>query len=472
VKAVSVIVLFVVLFSNEAPAQYLSESALFQRCYSQITSLRAKKKSDLFLKVKTGQKKAIDACKDVLASAFLTANGNEVISDQNDIQAKSVLGTFHRLHSSWFGQRDFPILSSNIRNKDTKNQYDSSTPALYFTRALFTPGASVKSAITSNEHLIAYRTQMDPPNGPDSGHAKTDYFYTPLIKFAPMGELIGIKSSGPQLLSYPAFGRDGAGSIDLYRNLGGGLLGTNSYLLLNMAEMKEDNYMTDGGVKMHRRWGKAIFNDLLCRELPAVRESDVVSMVDVNSSIPFRNSASCTKCHASQDRLASVVRNMKVVSLGAGKSEFGESVRGGLYPNFHAITHQAESAWPTIPDSNYYQRPTNGTFFFRTHAGELIDRPVSSIADVGQKISETEDFYICAAKRYYNYFTGVDVNIGDLGDTDWNYKPTSGDLFHREIVVSLGRNLKNHQSLSQLILEILSLDNYKKNDFGMGSTGK
>lgn len=462
-------ILAIIMIGTKAMSDTLSESALFHRCYTQITSLTAKENNSRLLDVRAGRKKAIDACMEVLQSAQFTGPENKTISNTGDLVAKAVLLNFHRLHSSWFYSKDFPVISWPGHTYDIKNLYDSSTPALYFTRSLFRPNAKASDALTTTDFLRAVRTTMSPATGPATGHTQADYVFSSLFSFAPFGEMLGVEPTGDNVVSFIATKNSAAGSLNLYRSLGGGFLGTNAYLLLNIGGNAIGDYKTDGALKMHRIWGKAVYRDVLCRELPVVRTSDVDSFVDSTSSAPFRTSANCTKCHASHDRLSATIRGMKVTYVGIGDpTGYGQKSRGGNFPAFHAVAQPAETAWPTQSDADYYRRPNTGVLFFRNYEGQLVDQPLSGLPDLGQKLASTTDYNICLAKRYYSYFTGIDVNTGDLEDPDNYPKLTSQDSNHRQIVITLGKNLKTHQSMIQLIREILSLPHYKRSDFGTG----
>lgn len=466
-----------VLAAEKVTAQVrsLSESALFERCYAQITGVAASRRSLQYIQVKAGDKKAVDVCLEVLSKANLLRRDGQLIASETDPESKQVLANFHRLHASWFESKDFPLVDREGYQRDVQNIYDSTTPALYLTRALFGTDVPYRSAVTDGMSLRAFRTQMNPSKGADTGHQTSDYVFSPPIQFAPRGDLVGVQKAGAMIFSYPDMpfprpeGRK-AGSLDINSTLGGGLLGTNAYLLLNTTPMSTSvEYKTDGGVQMHRRWGKAVFGDLLCRELPVVRESDVIGLVDPKSSIPFRNTSACTKCHASMDRAASTIRGYKILTLGKNNlTPYGEQARAGMFPAMHPVSAPAEEKWPTEPDASYHNRPPAGTLFFRTYAGELIDKPVVSVADLGAKIADTDDFYICAAKRYYKYFTGIEINNSDLADPYRTESLTKGDRLHREIVIDLGKKLKAHQSLRTLISEILRSASYRNSDFGQG----
>jgi hypothetical protein len=80
---------------------------------------------------------------------------------------------------------------------------------------------------------------------------------------------------------------------------------------------------------------------------------------------------------------------------------------------------------------------------------------LTSLPDLGQKLAATNDLYVCGAKKYYKFLTGVDINLRDLGDS--SSAPLSpGEQFHRNKIITLGLNFKNHQSVRTLLQEIIS----------------
>lgn len=106
-------------------------------------------------------------------------------------------------------------------------------------------------------------------------------------------------------------GNDSAGVLaDLATHYGGGVLGSNTYLYLILAKQSKPLDLPDGGLLVHRGFAKSVMNDFLCREFPVVDKDDVSHFVAPESSLTFRQSASCNQCHASMDQLAGVVRNL------------------------------------------------------------------------------------------------------------------------------------------------------------------
>ena len=75
--------------------------------------------------------------------------------------------------------------------------------------------------------------------------------------------------------------------------------------------------------------------------------------------------------------------------------------------------------------------------------------------------------FVCMAKRYYKFFTGIDVDVGDIGDPNHVYL-TAEEVAVRDIVIDLGRDLKKHKNPRLLIEDILRRPEYKKSNSNVG----
>ncbi|MBX3020224.1 MAG: hypothetical protein KF799_00995 [Bdellovibrionales bacterium] len=449
----SISILALVTTAPSAPAaEQLSNVALYYRCYAQITQLRVPAADARLAAVKAGTKDPIAACLEVLDSARLTAASGTTLGNSGDTVAQAVLRTFQGLHYSWFTAKQYVLLvnSSPSWTNATYDVFDPSSPALYYTKALFDPNASYKDVITSADNLRPVRTVASPTRGVYSGQSQGSFASGATTPLVPTGVLLGAAPSG--VLT--------AGGLEVGTTAGGGYLGTIPYIQTTVAG--DVNFAIDGAVNTPRRWGRALFQDVLCRPLPVARTADVTSLVVAGAQAPFRQSAACTKCHASMDRAASVIRNFKYFSVttdGAAHSAVGIK--------FSASSVAAETSWPATGDSSFSKRPTNGTLFYRSYDGTLINTPVTSVADIGAKLANYDDFYICAAKRYFQYFTGINADIGDLNDPDYGHTLSAADLAVRQTVIDLGKKLRSTQKTRLLIEDILKLPQYRSSDFGL-----
>ncbi len=461
VMKIMIAALLLIPFSASA-GTYLSRLALFNRCYSQITGIRPAPADPLTKQVVGGQTDPIGACLQVLNKAVLSGNGNTTISNVADPEALAVLKNMHRLHASWFSMKDFTALDSgrDWLTDGVMDLWDSSTPALYITKSLFDVNPSYRGSLTGNTIYIPVRAGMTPTAGVKS-RATADLFALSPMPFAPRGALYGVTATAPATANYSITQNSVAssGTVTLAGSLGGGLLGNYTYALMNV--IQAESFAADGGTQMPRRWGRAIYHDLLCRDLPVVRNTDADAFVVMGSSVAFRRTSNCASCHASMDRVASVVRNVNYTAFGNNSMLPGQ--RGAFFVKFPAARMPSETAWPSDPDASYAKRPPTGTLFFRNYMGNLVDIGVSGPGDLANQITNQDDFYICAAKRYYAHFTGISVDTSDIYDP--NHLALSAEaMAHRNEVINLGKSLRQHNSLRKLISDILNTPQYHRSD--------
>lgn len=453
------------LSSSVVEAQ-LSPKAIFHRCYKQITQSYPSTNHALINDVVAGRLDPIAACMRVFDKASLTANGNKRIGNTGDPEALNVLRTMQQLHHSWLTNKTFPLGGLGYLDI-TKDIFDYSAVSLYYTRALLAPNYKFSDVFKGNsEHLWSDRTNNSPERGPIRNFTKTQMPYKNNTVFAPKGVLKGITTYTQKRLNY-VDNQDNDGDksktdtnttfLDIH--WGGGVLGSDIYVTMN-ADVGL-NYRANGTTLMHRKWAKNVFHDFLCRELPVVRYSDAQPFVDSGSPIAFRNEVGCTACHVSMDRAASVIRTANGIRQRNDGSQIVETYRK------HGISQGAESEWPKTNDGNFYRRPENGTFFFRTHNGNLIDQEISGAQGLGDVIASIDAPYICAAKRYYQYFTGVNANIDDIADPQYPNSLSSSDEAHRREVIQLGMQLKQHQSLRRLVEDILKKPQFKNSGYNI-----
>jgi hypothetical protein len=255
-------------------------------------------------------------------------------------------------------------------------------------------------------------------------------------------------------------------AVNLGQHFGGGFIGEQTYLMQTFGLTR--TFTSNGAERMPRKFGRSLFHDALCRQLPVIRTEDAIPFVVGTSNVPFRTSSGCVRCHASMDRVSATARNF--VYLLRGNIPIPDGPFRGfeiLVPNSLAQM-PAEATWPSAGDNSYYRRPSNGVFYFRNYLGNLVNTNVSSLDALGDAIAAQDDFYICAAKRYYQYLTGIDVSIADVSDPAGGVYLSQRDSYHRDVVIDLGLALKTSQSSRSLIEAILRLPAYKRTDFGAG----
>lgn len=448
---------------KSSAAEDLSATALFYRCYAQMTQSRPDRNSDRVQAVRNGSKDPITACLEILDSAKLN---NTTGRTANNTVAKKVLKTFHNLHSSWFQAKQFPENFTFLRNKSNRFIHDSTSPGLYLTKALLNQDTKADYVLKTTENLVAIRANNNPATSHDNVTKGDVAFANNVLQFASYGELLGIRNAGVRNWPYSwentRNNRTFSGTAAVGRNFGGGVLGSQAYLLLTVDE--DQTFKSDGAVEMPRKWARNFITDFMCRELPLIRPNDADAFIVPTSDIEFRKAAACNRCHASMDRMASTMRNLEFFAI-SGQNVFAPR-HGSVVARMRAVNRPAESGWPAVEDNNYANRPPKGRLFFRNYKGDLIDLPLNNVADLGNKLSQQDDVYICMASRYYKYFTGIKTFVGDIGDASLGLELTAQDIKQRNLVIQLGKNLKNHKDPRRLIEEIIKLPSYKKTDFG------
>ncbi|MFZ4404155.1 MAG: hypothetical protein ACOYOK_08650 [Pseudobdellovibrionaceae bacterium] len=250
---------------------------------------------------------------------------------------------------------------------------------------------------------------------------------------------------------------------------GGGVIATQEYLMLNFGWTA--TFKADGVLQMPRRWTQNVFKNFFCRNLPVLRDSDgknlivnTAGMTDAQISKvgPFRLASNCASCHGTMDQMASTLRNVtwhaNQFSIG---STPGSTVRLVRYP-LASSPVGTNSVWRDLPvsgsDTKFHLRAPMGRLYYRSYDGRLIDQSVNGAADLAQKISQTDDVYVCAAKQYFQQFTGIDVSLHDIGDpanASLNKAMNDDDWAARDFVIALGIDLKSHQKMARTIKDIL-----------------
>lgn len=463
--------IFIITGELQAASEKLSGIPLFVRCYMHLTQTFPSKNNPYRLKVESGQMEPIAACLAILNKTSLSGNSVGVQVDSSDQEQVELLNTFHRLHYSWFSNRYYPeILDYYIRN--VGNVFDASNPALYLTRALLDPTFNFDQIFTGDLTLRGVRKAyaqtnsiVDLPSRSSSNDALQG------IKYPGGRELLGVEELSKDISHNVMAEKSGSdptlvakAPIVINTHWGGGVLGSQVYMLQNI-QGSSIHYLTDGGVKSNRKWSRSVIQDFLCRELPILRDQDVGQFVLGNSSLTYRNSKGCVKCHSTMDPMAAVTRKVQYTRVSAFYND------GGSYAFLTKPTAVAGDAsyFPSAPDKSFYARPAKGHLMLRTYDGKLVYKEVTGLEQLAQEMIKLNDPYVCMAKRYFEYFTGISVNLSDIKDPANKDFPSlsKSDQFYRDAVIDLGLNLKINKNPKKLIENILKHDVYKLEDYGI-----
>jgi hypothetical protein len=431
---------------------YNDQVRKYFKCFQQFTNLPAflvvQNNVPDYLRIKNGEISASEGCVNLLNLANFTQNDQ---IDQNlDADTKglamSILRSIHSFHLTWF-ENKYPGQSGNEGLIRTSQIADYSMPAYYLTRSFFNADIDFSTIVTSNKGLKAIR-QSDYPRtnrmiygGEDDlvEFARGEQVFAPDSEFlAPLGQLIGITEEDRNLI-YPFYE---GGSV--FEHIGAGLIGTVPYLSLNSSFRA---LKSNGGLNVARTLSKQILKDLLCRDIPVLRSSDVLGGVQLGSELPFRTSTACQQCHYTIDPLAYGFRNKWFRHTNSAHM-------GTIHSETPSLPDMSESP---DNDKNFYKRDPAGIFRIRGPVDDYASVQELNFQDysgLGQTLAGHFGLYMCSAKRYLNFLTGIDLPLYDFKDPDAiGYNPKEFEVYQE--LKTWAEWLKVNQDAKGLIKQII-----------------
>jgi hypothetical protein len=450
-----------------------------QKCYAMFVKQRIQTTDTLWVKVANGTLNGTDACMQIFDKAKLGTDGriSKTGGVYDDIGGR-VLATFLEFQRSQFEVPEYmPILPTALRN--SADLIDANEPAYHFLYSLFKANEPFSNVVTRTYGIKALRfsnysrsrsilslgtgvafKQGNRIFNNDSPRVMTQDASSWPVTLVETGTLVGLSMDTTQnVSSAPATQFAYAANRNVNEHFGAGVLGTQAYLAAN----NDKAGPVTGGLNSYRVFAKNAMSDLLCKTVPALRSSDVLSFVKMNSNLPFRQGISCMQCHATMDPMAGAIRNLRTASVAHDNTSGAFGVR--FFTKVANENTQAAAAYPELSeDSNFSKRPADATLFYRSYDGSLVNVSVRGLDDLGQKISQTNDFYACAAKRYYRFLTGINVDLSDLSDPINAPNLSAGEIKYRNQVISLGQQLKQDQSLRSMLKSIIASETFIRPD--------
>jgi hypothetical protein len=472
-------------------ADMLNNLEIYSRCYIRMVRDVPDPVNDpIYRSVAAGKTKGPDGCSQLFDLAAFNSSG--VLVNRRNPIARRILKTFNDYHRTWLQART-PTTFTNGSLLIT----DQEEAPLYYTRALFSKDP-FRSVVTLNTGLTGVRDQI--LNGPPTTSflAQRLVRYTETAPFAnsrdlilqyrhttlesdrfvsrvnsltvpndsvvQSGELVGVRVqptiSLPSVLLTDSIVVDPSiapyrsrllvTSFVINRHFGGGILGSQGFLNANF-NLARGGLANDVEI-INRRVTSRIYSDILCQQQPTLTEADVASeyqsYVDRRSPYPFQTSKSCLRCHSSNDNAAFVLNHL-FTFYGGGPLTQDYGLRFYTIGALPTLSSQVGTA--PIP---FAFRPTQSLGAFLHYRENLskssspaIKQPVNSLADIGAKLATGNDLYLCAVKRYYKFFTGIDVDL--------TAKATKKiDIAHQNFVIKLGQELRSSQSARKILGEI------------------
>ncbi len=432
----------------------------------------------------------------------------------SDPEAVAVLNRFYNFHRMFFAAKDFSQIPAFYWLNDRFN--DPTEGAVYLTRLLFQQGAQYRDVVTGNYSVRAIRSLgawvrtyytggSDRWNLQIGGTGLERGLLWGVGAYAPLNKT-WLADDGSGQANFHATYYNNSTTFQSQRAYGGGIMGLSSYVMMNtgfpnIGRSDDPNYpnvrstLSNATFRMHRRLMQNVLNDLFCRSLPVLRSDDVAGLVtdylanypNSQDQVAFRVSNSCMGCHASIDPMAATMRSLFFYHTDninwLTPSEVTQSSGQTTNPAVAFVT--IPSLWSTFTsirppetpahgeysnmarDSRFYERPGTGSLRMRLMDGTLYwqtftaQGELDGLSKMGAAMAELDDLYACAASRYFEFFTGIKVSLQDIGDVR-NTPLSADDTYYRNVVLQLGRGLKQHQSLYQLVRNIFDLSLYRK----------
>ncbi len=466
----NLILIIFVVFINSSAYGTISDKAQYLRCYQRLTGksyfeIKSDKSKTAYEEVKSGDKDPIEACLELITSITID-QGTGIAQNSNNKETKSLFNNFNQYFNDMFSVKDVNPSLLNCNRETLIDFIDPERKGLYFFRTLFTPDTKFSESVTA-ESTYQYKRSAGVPDTMSfklGGKNKVSDFVIDLSsnntqaalpKLLEVGDIIGFKKA--DVLSLGAASNDLRNWTNHYK---GGVIGDKVYLRDHLP-----NIAADGAVKLARNFGERFYKDFLCRDLPLVKPSDSRVFVDTDeNAAPFRQSVSCVGCHASIDRLVMGMSHIEHKRIRGGTCErVGSKFKLRGYSGVSKITNftQDNSFWPSSGDEDFKKYKNQGRIFYRSYKGELIDIGFHGAKELGNFLAQSEDFYICQAKRAYSYLTGVDVNLNIYKGLNDEIALSEADKAHYETVITAGLGLKGHQSFTLLLKELMNSTSFK-----------
>lgn len=477
--------LSLVILPQKLVAEVRDEMKRFQKCYAIMVGERVPSNDALWLSVKNAKISGSDACMQIFDLAKLDNNGEvKKISGVHSIIGAKVLHNFMKFHKSQLQAPDYGSAIGTGSDRFTRDVIDTNEAVYHFLYSAFGTNQKYSDIITRDFSLKAIRKSSFPNrvrsilnvNLPkfeqgryitvmdENGVNQVVPDANGVLAFTPelveTGTLVGVTKETRNNPITHLTGLVGFNftSYNVNQHLGAGAIGTQAYLLANLGKDANNN----GGTGLYRRWGKHVMEDFLCRYQPSVRNEDTIDDVDVNSKISFRTGPTCMACHSTMDPITGVIRNARTAW-----SNNTTQVSTRVKFVGHRVPNGVSAEFPKMQnDTAFYLKNPDGRLFYRSYDGTLVKEEVTGLDELGEAIKKTNDLYVCAAKRYYQFFTGIDVSLLDIGAIS-TPEYTRGEMKQRQRVINMGLELKKHESVRTLIKSIIEADAFIYPDKGV-----
>ncbi len=448
----------IVAWSSSAWAGGIAdELKRLEKCHGLFVGERITKSSPLYASVSSGALSGTDACMSLLGQARLGSDGRiPSVNGVPDSTGHKILATLVEFHRSQLESPDFNAASGGSRTREM-DLFDANEPAFHFVYSLLKPGEPYSNVVmrSSGIRAIRYTARTTPRTrrvvdsgaiAYSQGPGPTPAAWNPtLIETGRIAGLVPdtvvnqIDTLETNVAQYQ--GRN------TNSHFGGGFMGSQAYML---ATWNNTNF---------RIWAKDLMADALCKDIPVLRSIDVLQAVKPTSSFAWRQGISCMQCHETMDPLSAAMRTQGLI-----RASPVNDVRFWVARN----TDRPSAPYPSMsPDPDYSRRPPDFSLKYRSFDGTLVELNGTGIPALGQALANRDDLYVCAAKRYFRFLTGIDTDLRDDSDPLNPLDLSPSEKKYRSRVIELGRQLKQDQSARELFKRIISSPTFIYPDRGV-----
>lgn len=459
--------------------QYLSGTNLYRRCYQLLLRYPLAIDSEVIKQIEAGTIDAEDACVQMVTLSVLNEDGELKNPSLSSFENQRLMATFNLLHQSWFEAYSFSFSGENF---GTGEYSDFEQMGYAFSNILFRnkkvtsilKGTElyqpVRDKVNKNEFLLTRNAHLGNfvPWNYISLYYNDDSPMQGQIPQAPRGLLRGVSIDTTPFylkkffIQYEKFSENT--TTALKRHFGGGLLGNSTYLLLNLGD--KVGMIQDGNVRIPRRWTKAVFKDILCRNLPVLSESDAKKYVSPKADYTFSRAETCVQCHATTDQFSGGIRDIQggvntYAGLDYDKGTKELEKNGKIGFSFLRSVH--ESKLLKKEDYSYAFAEPTGRLRMRDFNGTELDEPYVNLEDLGEKISGLDDFYLCQTRRYFKFLTGIDIETDPLILHNTILKQQDKIMLTQ--LYSWAMDLKKNQQLKSVLEQMIRSPYFRHKDF-------
>jgi hypothetical protein len=428
-----------------------------EKCHGLFVGERISKSSSLYLAVSTGASSGTDACMALLDRARLGSNGRiPSVNGIPDQTGHRILANLVEFHRSQLESPDFNAASGGARIREM-DIFDANEPAFHFVYSLLMPNEPYSNVVKRAHGIRAIRyTSRSTPRTRrvvDSGEIAysqgpgptPDPWNPTLIDTGKIAGLVPDSVQNPvQRLETGNAQYEGRNTN---AHFGGGFLGSQAYMF---ATWNGSNF---------RNWAKDLMADALCKDIPVLRSIDVLQAVRPTSTFSWRQGISCMQCHETMDPLSAAMRTQGMIRVSPVNQVRFWVARPIDRPS---------APYPSIsPDPDYSRRPPDFSLKYRSFDGSLVELPGTGITALGQALAERDDLYVCAAKRYFQFLTGIETDIRDDSDPLNPLNLSPSETKYRNRVIELGRQLRQDQSAREMFKRIISSPTFIYPDRGV-----